>query len=119
MTQKSCWKAPTRVIDYARNANPAAGRFPFEESISRDPGVTTRHNSANACHYHGRRRRHAFISAHEGPRQTRGAARWEISHRRYSHQQLSELGASLDLCAHAVQQYVATSTYSEIGRAHV
>src|SRR5436190_11354330 len=94
------------------NAKPAAARFPFEESISSRPRATAWHNPTNACNHYGWRRWHAFVPANQRSRQARRASRGKISHRRYSHQQLPEFRASLDLCAHAIQQHVATSTYS-------
>src|SRR5262245_55462279 len=95
------------------NATPAAARFASKKSDRRNVrSVATRYNTANARYYHGRRRGHASVPVDEGPRQTCRAARWQISHRRYPDQQLSELRAALDLCADAVQQHVAASTYS-------
>src|SRR5437773_882794 len=94
------------------NARAAAARFTSKESIISYRCAAARHNPANARNHYGWGRRHAFVSADERSCQTRSATRGKISHCRYSHQQLFELWAALDLCAHAIQQHVVASPYS-------
>src|SRR6266566_5141020 len=115
------------------NARPAAARFISENSNRSHCCATAGHNPANACNHYGWWRRHAFVPTYERSCQTCGAARGKISDCRYfferscqtcgaargkisdcrySHQQLPEFRTALDLCAHAIQQHVVTSTYS-------
>src|SRR6266566_4348328 len=94
------------------NGRPAATRFTSENSNRSHCCATAGHNPANACNHYGGRRRHALVPTYERSCQTCGAARGKISDCRYSHQQLPEFRAALDLRAHAIQQHVVTSTYS-------
>src|SRR5437870_9382123 len=111
MMQKSCRKTADLELLVDSDAKPGAARFTSKKARSSSRCAAAGHTPANAGDYHGWRRRHALVSAHERSRQAGCAARWQISHRRYPDQQLSELRAPLDLCAYAIQQHVAASAH--------
>src|SRR5258708_34353581 len=54
-------------------------------------GAAAWHNAAHACHHYGRRRRHAFVSVDEGPRETGGSTWWEKNNPRNPAHQLLRL----------------------------
>src|SRR5439155_2818930 len=73
----------TREVINCCNAKPAAARFPCGKCNPEGVrGTATWNTPGNACNYYGRGRRYAFVPADERSRQTRCAARWQISHRR-------------------------------------
>src|SRR6266516_4702310 len=90
--QNGCREPP--ALSYWRCADPKSRRSRFSLAAVH-ARASTGHDSANTRDYHGRRRRHPPVPVNERSRQAGGAARRKISHRRYSDQQLPELGSAV------------------------
>src|SRR5437867_13019144 len=93
MMQKSCRKTADLVLLVDSDAKPGAARFTSKTARSSSRCLAAGHTPANAGDYHGWRRRHALVSAHERSRQAGCATWWQISHCRYRHQEFAELSA--------------------------